>query len=562
MSKKHSSSNSTANSTSKTKQRNAETRKVAWYLLLMPLLVLVYGLAYFHKGEVLALNYGGGWDGTSYVYLAAAPPNEVKTDAYRSQRILPTLVVRAGAEIVQRYVSDPNVLFGDLFYRWFYGSKAEYDKKPNPSLAVEAIVVYFFMWYSLGVLVLCGLLWAGIAFAAQLSFAARWLGFIGIMGNFAVMKMTLFYPTLTDLTALFLGLLALFGYVAKHQWLVLPAALAGLLTWPTAFPLAAILFLFPLTTLPGAQSSTAKEHRKEEAFFTQSRVIALVVAAFVGILTAYFLLFQKLRFPGVEESQGFIAIVGIIFQMAYVALSVERLLRVVQEEQIVSRFQAYYRQSSVYLPIVIRACMLVAIWGLGWYLRQGYINYAAPSPLNTEIFLAGSFSVSVSKPLLNIVATCAYFGPIIALFLVLYVPIVRTIGKFGLGLPILVVGTVFLASIMTESRQLINLFPCLVFAVAVTIDRTFKSSTVGTTLLLTTTGVIGILGSKIWLPLNFPGLQEFVMKGGSYTEFPMQRYFMSHGPWMTWESYWWQAPIVTAVVLLLAFVLRYIRKSS
>lgn len=569
MSKQQGSERTNQKSSAKAKVENktttAKQTRTPWYLLVMPLIVLVYGLLYFQQGEILSLNYGGGWDGTSYVYLAAAPQNEFKTDAYRSQRILPTLVVRTGAELVQRFVSDSNVLFGDLFYRWFYGSKAEFEKKTNPSLAVEAIVVYFFMWYSLGVLVLCGLLWAGVSFAAKLSFVARWLGFIVLMGNFVVMKMTLFYPTLTDVTALLLGLTALFGYVAKQQWIVLIAALGGLLTWPTAFPLAAVLFLFPrvpLPLVPNTQNdSLTAHHQGKPSFFDASRTVALAAALFMGLLTIYFLFFQTVRFPGVEESSGVAAVVNILLQMGYIALSVEIALRIMREERIFGRFLSYYRQSTVYLPVVIRVCMLIGIWGLGWFLRQGYINYAAPAPLNTEIFFAGSFSVSVAKPLLSIVAASVYFGPVIALVILLYAPILRAVSRFGVGLFIIILGTVLLGSIMTESRQLINLFPCVVFAVALTVHQTFRLSSTEIAIFLGVVGVIGVLSSKIWLSLNFPGLQDFVMKGGSYTQFPMQRYFMNHGPWMTWESYWWQAPCVVIAALLLAVVLRFIRKS-
>jgi hypothetical protein len=73
-------------------------------------------------------------------------------------------------------------------------------------------------------------------------------------------------------------------------------------------------------------------------------------------------------------------------------------------------------------------------------------------------------------------------------------------------------------------------------------------------------GVMCVVCSKIWLPLNFVGMnaQTANIHDGSYTAYPLQYYFMNHGPWMSWTSY----AVQSAAVLVCGGVMWWILSAS
>lgn len=595
----------------------SQPRVFRWYWLTMPLIILVYGLLYCEFGEILALNYGAGWDGVSYTQFALAPTEQLQTDAYRSQRILPALIVRTIAESAQQYSSAPKSYFGEWFQRWFFSGETRFvkmvsDIRPRArqgdstpvrlrlplievadvqsgkhSVTVEPIIVYWFVLYSLVVMVICGGLWAAISTTLQLSASARWLGFIGLFGNFAFLKMSLFYPTLTDLSALCISLLALLGYCSRRNWLVLAAGALGMVIWPTAFVIAAILFLFPRSlpiptaaTLSSAQEasfSSIQSFLPTQFLRTTSGRIAAFMTLCAFALAVWYVYLAPVRFPLVESPEGMITLVGLgAFALMFFAALRPLLHMMIEQPQtgqasttqvgkgqalinqsLLGRCQALLKERAVLLPLLTRLLILSMLGAVGWFARQSIINPNLAVPLNLAQFIGGSFSLAVTKPFLTIVADVAYFGPIILLVVFSYQRIVSYIDRLGLGFVLVFSITVLLGCVMTESRQLINLFPVVVIAVAMFAEERWFSLPMLTVIALASVGF-----AKLWIPLNFAGMQQYVMQGGAYSQFPIQRYFMNHGPWMTWESYGYIGAGVLICAALMLVLLRFSRHSS
>lgn len=541
----------------------------------MPLIIAVYGLVYCECGEVLALNYGAGWDGVSYVQFALAPKEQLKTDSYRSQRILPALVVRSFAESAQAYSTSPKSYFGAWFQRWFFSQDMQFvkmvadirprarqgdstpvrlrlplievaDKSGKHSVTVEPIIVYWFVLYSLVVMVLCGVVWAAISATLALSTFARWLGFIGLFGNFAFLKMSLFYPTLTDLSALFIGLLTLWAYLSSRNWLVLLSGGLGMMIWPTAFYVAALLFLFPRTLAVAVTQQAVPDTPTnivsiQTLLGTSSSRYALVGSGIALLCTLWYVYIAPQPFPLVEMPGRFSAIAGIIAFVCTVFLALRVLLQLAIEQGFLQNLARAVRQKSAFMPLVTRCVLLCAVWVLGWFVRQTFINPQASVPLQLTQFIGGSFSLAVTKPFLSVIADVAYFGPIMLLLIFSFHRIVSYITRLGSGFVIVFGITILVGCIMTESRQLTNLLPVIVVAVVAAANTEQRSA-----LVLGFMGIAALGFSKLWIPLNFAGMHDYVMSGGSYANFPIQRYFMNHGPWMTWESY---AYLVSGVVV-------------
>jgi hypothetical protein len=94
--------------------------------------------------------------------------------------------------------------------------------------------------------------------------------------------------------------------------------------------------------------------------------------------------------------------------------------------------------------------------------------------------------------------------------------------------------------------------------VVVTIAMLLNQATVRPTAVIVLS-LMSVVCSKIWLSLNFPGMPEQAanIQNGSFTAFPLQYYFMNHGPWMSMNAYLVQSALVLICcgVVLWAFPL-------
>jgi hypothetical protein len=94
---------------------------------------------------------------------------------------------------------------------------------------------------------------------------------------------------------------------------------------------------------------------------------------------------------------------------------------------------------------------------------------------------------------------------------------------------------------MTESRQLITLFPFAALLLAYTANTMqWRRQQVWIF------AVLGLVSSKIWFRINFDGMNTsaYVDRLQNYDTFPMQNYFMNQGPWMSGESYVYQSIVI------------------
>jgi hypothetical protein len=173
-----------------------------------------------------------------------------------------------------------------------------------------------------------------------------------------------------------------------------------------------------------------------------------------------------------------------------------------------------------------------------WYAKTLIADPTIAAPMNTNLFLGGSIACAISKPLLAIVALAVYFGPAMLLIVWRFQRFVHIALRLDFGFFVVIAIVALLATIMTETRQLINFLPFLALGVTLLFEHGFVESPkrrFGFWGIV----VLSLIFSKIWLPFNFPGMQEQAanIQSGSFTSFPLQYYFMNHGPWMSMNSY-------------------------
>lgn len=488
----------------KERSRATGRKQTPYYLIFMPLIMFFWGMYAIQAGELIAVDNGCGWDGSFYADLVFKNDYYLHgkvLDSYRVQRIIPSTIIHYALKVFQMPPVIPNT-------------------------------VYMFSLYHVWLLALCGLLWAMLARRLNYTVTGRWLGFALLFLNFAIAKYAYYYPPLTDPSAFFLGLWALYCYMADtslSRYTLLGISALGFFTWPTAAYISIVLFLFPrsggsMETESGLQNIPLPRLQKIMMIGASTLVI-------IGLLMFTFI--NRVTFPGTDPLTEMFIYPGAALLIMVVC------------------FTAYH--TAVILPAMIgfgfirqkdwwiRFGITVLCLGTLWTIKNNLQNPDAPAPMNAALFVGGSFTAAVSKPLLGIIAGVVYYGPVIILAMVLLPQILKICTELGTAFLWVFTISITLCGLMTESRQWINLLPFIVLAVIQTLERYALHKFFVAALLF-----IGIGFSKLWMSLNFEGMHDYVYQGGSRFTFPLQRYFMNQGPYMSMESYLYQ---LVAVVL-------------
>ena len=189
---------------------------------LMTLIVIALGVLNFFFGEIVPAGGGFGWDGVNYANMTRNLESMISNGQlsnYYAQRILPSAVVRGMLLFLDASFNDRNIIRG-------------------------------FELYNLMLLVAATWVWKRIADNFSISLGGRWIGFCGLFLSYMCSKQTFYYPVLTDVTALFIGLLALLFYVEKHPFALLATTIIGAFAWQIVSICGALLLIFPRTDLP------------------------------------------------------------------------------------------------------------------------------------------------------------------------------------------------------------------------------------------------------------------------------------------------------------------------
>ncbi len=550
----------------------------------MPLLTLLWGWIYFENGEIIALNKGCGWDGVTYKNVVwslqwnkarpdYAERSRLRIDPYRVQRIAPSVAVYGEMQAARWLYQHVTPMFTRVpawlewsyeqyplppwFFRWFADNSINSNQAANAqsvALTLDSLVAGYFVFHSLLMLLGTAVLWAMTARKLNLGVAARWLGFCGLFANVAVMKMSLYYPTLTDTTALFVAMLMLYAYIANSAWLLLPAAVLGFFTFPTAMYVAALLFLFPRNIVlhnevaPGevAPGEVAQPETPAMTVFVRNVSIGAVVV--VLLASVYFVLIAEVRFVEVEPLQPLLLILTLPLLCGQVFFTVSRLAAQFPVQAIMRHFTERKHLAGY----ALRALILLVLWAGLLYWKKQIEDPTLAAPMNTSLFFGGSFASALGKPLLPVLAGAVYFGPIILVMILRFREFLKAAWNLGLGYMLVITALLLMGAIMSETRQLINFLPFLVLGVAYSLDSVRLPR-----IALVLFALVGVMAAKVWLPFNFTGMAEQAanITGGIHATFPLQYYFMNHGPWMSWASYFLQGACALVVAGLLWWVL-------
>jgi hypothetical protein len=474
-------------------------------LAIMAAITAVFGIVTIAWAERIGINGGQGWDGMGYTLWARDFSHEVLQKGvtiYHAQRILPSGLIHYVLTATGS-ATNPRVIFGYQI------------------LDVIAMV---------GTVVL----WNRVARTLTLSRAATWAGFAALGLGFANARHALYYPTLTDPTACFLGMAATWAYLEDRPFAQIAVAFASAFTWPALLPVS-LAMLVLRRPAPPIEELTARGGGAVRWIRWVALGLALVGAGIVCVAAWQWL---QRPYPNDEKWVRYVHrdLLPVTFAAIFVmtALGLYALAR----ERSLWNLKAYGKQLlTKRLAIAVGGCVLVLVAKRMWISRVG-TQGAGPT---FDQFKCEHLLAALRGPLWNIVSHVVYFGPIFLVAIAAWRRIAKRAAEWGPTAAI-VLAMVVAFSIGTQSRQWIHLLP---FLVTVTIAATARWWTVRTTIAF---AVVCLAWSKLWWKIGYDQpLNAF--------EWPNQRYFMNLGPWTSDSMFLAHlaATVVTALALYAMF---------
>ncbi len=449
-------------------------------------------------GERIGINQGQGWDGMGYTSWAQAFRQHVLTEGiprYYSQRILPSAIVSFGL-----------------------GGTGAHS---------SARVIEGFQVLDSLCLVLSSVLWTRIALTLGWSRLSAWVGFAALFLSFAVLRHALYYPTLTDSSAILLGASMVHGYVGNRRLVLFATAAAGLFAWPAIVPSVVLMVIYPRSSTPAPAAIPGR--RRVAAGLGCAAALAYVVISIIYYRA-------PLHAAGFDKFQKWIHPNLVVVTLIVIAITLFAATTVLFSERSAWNPKRAWEQAGwgwrTLLGLALGFGVLLV--ARGWWIHR--VGTRGEGPTMAE-FICQQALEALRGPLWGLVHHCVYFGPIVILAILAWRRIAAVAAAWGPG-AILSMAAVVAFAPSSESRQWVHLLPLLV-AITITATRDLWSRRAATVFIL-----CALLWSDAWLRIGYDA-------PGDWFEFPTQRYFMHMGPWASDGMYVVHliAALVTGVVL-------------
>lgn len=495
---------------------------------LMLLSVFVLGVLSFFWGEKVPAGGGFGWDGVIYAKMVRnlnGMISDGQLSSYYAQRILPSAIVRSMLILSKTSMTDINIIRCFEIY--------------NLSLLVGAV------W-----------IWKRIADNFSLSLSGRWIGFSGIFVNYQCSKQAFYYPVLTDVTALFVGMLLLLFYIEKKPIALFIVTIIGAFCWPIVSVCGAMLLIFLRAELPKAVLLPVAFDNKSLLF---SHFVKLIGSALLVLSIIGYLIFTKLVPVSEQACSAFNNQLQTLMNVipANITSSYEWIINInnpcVLENWIIKLEQVLTALPSVFGALVA-ILMLIGSWSFVqsvasnlWRAHLPLVALAILAVLIPILIIKLISNPSVTNPsslmlliklillpqegkvLLPIVTLAVFWGPVVVLLLLYWKAFCIEARKLGVGV-VAVLGISLPFGLVGEPRFMTVAWPFLVLGIVLALELSNKKASFKYVF-----AALTILYAQFWMKLNLApwiggdsdGLQEF----------PKQIYFMHYGLWMSWVSY-------------------------
>jgi hypothetical protein len=481
----------------------------------MFLIVLFLGLLNFLWGELVPSGGGLGWDGVLYADMVRNIGSIIRggqLSSYYAQRFLPSIIVRGMLLCARVPINNTSIIRG-------------------------------FEVYNLALLLGTCRVWKRLADAVHLSLAGRWIGFSGIFVNFECSKQAFFYPVLTDVTALFIGMLLLLFFVEKKQVALFITTIVGAFSWPVVSVYGALLLLFMRTELPedvitpasssitiNGASITRHVKRGFIALFALS-IIGNIILEHIGPLPDLacnlpaFMTHIAPRFDVActqrRELHGFGRLLTSLPSFAVILIALAML--------VASRKFFYAVLVSIRRAHITLIALSIAAYLIPYFLVKAISNPHLANAGSLRDLIVGTLLPQQGKLLLPIVSLAVFWGPVLLLIILYWKTFCIEARKLGPGV-VAIIGITMLLGFNGEPRFLTAAWPLIVFVFVLSFEAYHTMASFKYAF-----AVISVVYAQFWMKLTLaPWLPP---DDEGLLNYPKQLYFMHYGLWMNWWTY-------------------------
>ncbi|WBA41951.1 hypothetical protein [Hymenobacter canadensis] len=470
---------------------------------------------YIFFPDIIPINRGLGFEGAMF-YEAVAKDFYKSifidgTNSYSIQRVLPFGLLHYVFRLTGLPFTDSNMLrYFELY-----------------NILIAGLIIGY---------------WHRTARLLKLSDAATWIGYLGLLCNFATLKYDTYVPFTYDRTALLVGIMSVYYHLAGRNGLLFITALISLAVWPTALFCNLVLLLVPANT-----RLSTKDNKPLSILWAVGCSVACAV------LCVYIIYLKQINMGYmVAPVIASLLPASIVVISIYVAITQYQIARVLLADGAgllaFTRYLLSRRQALIYAATLVVAFLLLTK-GLG---TQGNDH------LNASTYLVNVVFGAVTRPLQALVSHSNYYGLPVVLAVVCWRQVGYALRNLGLGIGGLFV-LLLLLSVNSETRQMANLLPVLVIVTArVASDMRISPRAIFFSVCMC------LLQSKFWLRINQfdptfgqPN-DQYPLGNAPGAEYvwnsPFQAYFMNIGPWTSHQFWLLQA----LTMLLMAIVVRWL----
>lgn len=462
---------------------------------VLVVMALVIALLGFLSPDKIDAGNGLGFDGRTYGKIAQNPQTVFELNSYRIQRILPSLLVHAGLRLASAEFTPKNVVF-----------------------AFGVLNVFL--------IVLMAYLWGLISDELRLTIHSKYLGFVLLFVNFAVMKFPSYYPVLTDMASYAMGMAMLYFYLTSRTISLYVVTILGAWIWPLIVYQGIFLLFFPRDRTHQDQDTSG--HVRYRLHLLAGFVAALGILAITGIKSIK-------NHPPLNS----VVPLSIAIAVIYTFFSVSNLLKA-QKFFAISTYLGYLRRGIMMKVALIATLVVLRIFQDTLSAGPGTVGI---SDIAGKIVVYGSTAL----PGKFYVGNVSFFGPILIIATFLWARTCRIIHTYGIALSFCCLLLLIPFSFIGEGRLLFSLYPFLVpFVVRATEALSWKPAYYWFLF------VLAILMSKVWLIIG-----SVFSSGGAYS----QLYMMHFGPWMSPKWYIIQGSI-TLFIAYMIYTLLFMHQNA
>lgn len=415
-----------------------------------------------------------------------------------------------------------------------------YTLKATGASFTNLHVIRCFEWWNFVYIIISIIAWHYVIRKHALSLPLQALSYILLFANFAMLKLNYFYPVLTDTPAFCLMVLSLWAWQYRKPFWLLFFMLLGAFTWPSFYYLGALLLFFMPDATDDIHDARSPLRIYGTVAFGVMVAVFLVWVFFIRHLNNGVMSYFEGEWLAEKVSRTLLPLsVPLVF--AYLVIIFYHLFQI--PTGVLFNVKKYFdRKHIVYAALI--AILFLGTKGV-IHVLKGY-----DSVVGIKLYFRNIFLRSAVDPLTFLVSNIDFFGIVFVLMGLYLRPFLREIQRYGLG-PVGVMAFAVIFSINSESRQLTYLIPFFVFflmPVLATQSFTVKS--------IAALGVVGLLFSRFWLPMNHGAVT------GDPLLFPDQWYFMNMGPWMTHDMYYYMLGMAVLLTLSVIVLVKWKSKSA